>query len=66
MAGRWWHRVVGGVAGLVLGVLAGGRGRPEPGRTERMEYKSSAQRMGLRIGERVRGVWRHRWLRLKR
>lgn len=66
MPHRWWYRWVGSIVALLLGVLAGGRGRSQSNRASRMEFSSSAQRMGVRFGERVRQVWRHRWLRLRR
>jgi len=51
--------------------LAGwfGRGESKAKRSKRMgrlDYSTSTQRMGLRFNERLRDVWRFRWLKIKR
>ena len=63
---RYLHKWVGWVLAVVLWALTIGRGRADGGRMRRLDFGSSTQKMGVRFTERVRNVWRHRWLRIKR
>ena len=51
---------------LVLTALACGKNRPEARRLRQFDFSSSTQRLGLRFTERLRDLWRTRWLKLRR
>jgi len=50
-------------AGLVFATKK--RRKPSPEQLHRMDFKSSAQKIGLHFPEILRDRLRHRWLRLK-
>ena len=49
-----------------MGVLSSIFGKSQPGPTaadlQRAEFKTSTQRLGLRFTERIREIFRHRWI----
>mgnify|MGYP000910251098 CR=1 FL=1 len=53
--------------GLVAGLVAGWSHRPRPDITRadlrRHDYSASTQRLGVRFTERIRDVFRFRWIR---
>ena len=50
---------------LLLNLLTAGRAKPDPQRMQRLDFRTSTQRMGLRFTERLRDRWRRKWLKLK-
>jgi len=58
------NRFIGALAGLMLSLAgkAGRRPRPTPAELKEAEFKTSTQRLGLRFTERIREVFRFRWL----
>jgi hypothetical protein len=60
--------------GSFLGLLAGwvlslfGRSAAKPGKADlqRADFKTSTQRLGIRFTERIRGVFRLRWLKARK
>jgi len=58
---------IGSLLGLFAGVLSSIFGKspakPAPNDFRRTEFKTSTQRLGIRFTERVRDVFRFRWLR---
>jgi len=55
----------GFLAGVFLRVLGRSPAKPTPDDYRRAEFSSSTQRMGVRFTERIRGVFRFRWIRKK-
>ncbi len=53
----------GRVAGLLLSIFGKSQLKPTVEDFKRVEFKSSTQRLGIRFGERVRDVFRFKWLR---
>jgi len=51
------------VAARLLCVFSGRRGKPTAADYERIEFKTSTQRLGVRFTERIRDVFRFRWIR---
>jgi len=51
------------IAGCLLCTFGGRRGKPTPADYERIEFKTSTQRLGVRFTERIRDVFRFRWIR---
>jgi len=52
--------------GLIMTALTLGKKRPDSAQLRQMEFSHSTQRMGLRFSERLRDLWRGRWLKLRR
>jgi len=53
---------IGFLAGGLLSIFGGNRGRPTADDFSQMEFKTSTQQLGVRFTERIRGVFRFRWL----
>jgi len=53
---------LGLLAGAILSILGKERVKPTTDDIERMEFKTSTQRMGVRFTEKIRNVFRFRWL----
>ena len=51
---------------LIAAALAGDRNRPEERRLRQLDFSSSTGRLGVRFTERLRDLWRMRWLKLRR
>jgi hypothetical protein len=59
-------KLVGVVMGLLgLLMISKRRKRLSPQQLHRMDFKSSAQKIGVHLPETLRDRFRHRWLRLK-
>ena len=60
------YNKVNSVLGFIMGVLSSLFGKSQPGPTaadlQRAEFKTSTQRLGLRFTERIREIFRHRWI----
>ena len=56
-------RFIGGIAGVVLSVFGKGPGKPTAKDLRRVEFKTSTQGMGARFGDRIRNVFRFKWIR---
>lgn len=52
----------GFLAGLILRVFGKSPAEVGPEDLKRAEFKTSTQRLGVRISERIRNVYRKRWL----
>ena len=52
-------------AGAILSVCGRSDAAPLSKRMEEMEFATSTQRMGVRFTEKIREVFRHRWIRRK-
>jgi len=54
------------VLGFIMGMLSSifGKSQPKPTSADlqRAEFKTSTQRLGLRFTERIREIFRHRWI----
>jgi hypothetical protein len=54
------------VLGFIMGILSSifGKSQPKPTSADlqRAEFKTSTQRLGLRFTERIREIFRHRWI----
>ena len=53
---------LGYICGGVLSVFGKSTSKPTPEDLKRAEFKTSAQRLGIRFTERIREVFRFRWL----
>jgi len=51
------------IAAGLLCVFGGRRGKPTPADYERIEFKTSTQRLGVRFTEKIRDVYRFKWIR---
>jgi len=56
-------RFIGGIAGVVLSVFGKGPGKATAEDLRRAEFKTSTQGMGVRFGQRIRDVFRFKWIR---
>ena len=54
---------VGAIAGWILSLFGKGPGKPTSDDLSKAEFKTSTQRMGVRFSERIRDVFRFKWLR---
>ena len=54
---------IGAIAGAVLSVFGGRRRKPTPADYQRIEFRTSTQRLGIRFTERIRNVFRFKWIR---
>ena len=52
------------VAGGLLGLFGRRRAKVAPEDLRRADFPTSTQRLGIRFGERIRDVFRFRWLRI--
>ncbi|MBN1436338.1 MAG: hypothetical protein JW936_04630 [Sedimentisphaerales bacterium] len=59
---KWLNRV----AVLGLAVLTGRNLKASSQRLRKMNFSTDTGGMGVRFSERVRNVWRNRWLRIRR
>ena len=50
------------LAGALLSIFAKSPAKPTADDLRRMEFKTSTQRLGIRFNERIRRVFRFRWL----
>lgn len=57
-----FNALVSSIAAAVLSVFAKQRPKPSVKDIDRMEFKTSTQRMGVRFTERIRDVFRFKWL----
>ena len=55
---------LGLLAGQLLSVFGKSPARPTTDDLSRMEFKTSTQRLGIRFSERIREVFRFKWLRV--
>ncbi|MBN2136852.1 MAG: hypothetical protein JW720_03515 [Sedimentisphaerales bacterium] len=62
MAGKT-DSLMGAIAGWLLHVFGRGRGKITGGDLSRAEFKTSTQNMGVRFSEKIRDVFRFKWLR---
>lgn len=53
---------IGFLAGGLLSIFGGNRGKATTDDFVRIEFKTSTQQLGVRFTERIRGVFRFRWL----
>ncbi|MHC4154605.1 MAG: hypothetical protein ACYST6_06745 [Planctomycetota bacterium] len=53
---------LGLLAGWVLSVFSRSPAQPGKADLQRADFKTSTQRLGVRFTERIRGVFRFRWL----
>jgi len=53
---------LGSLAGLFLSLFARSPSKPDAQDLKRAEFKTSTQRLGIRFDERIRDVFRFRWL----
>jgi hypothetical protein len=53
------------LAGLLLSIFGKSPAKPTTADLQRAEFKTSTQRLGIRFTERIRDVFRLRWLRKK-
>jgi hypothetical protein len=53
----------GSLAGRILSIFGRPPTRPTAGDLRRMEFKTSTQRLGVRFTEKIRQIFRFRWLR---
>jgi len=53
---------IGFLAGGLLSIFGGNRGKPTADDFGRMEFKTSTQKLGVRFTELIRQVFRFRWL----
>lgn len=60
------RRCLGLLAGLLLYFRAAGRQRADSARMSHLEFGTSTQAAGIRFTERLRNVFRLRWLRIYR
>ena len=51
------------IAGLLLSMFGKSPAKPTPADLQRAEFKTSTQRLGIRFTERIRDVFRFKWLR---
>lgn len=51
------------VAGLLLSIFGKSPAKPTPADLKQADFKTSTQQMGIRFTEKIRGVFRFRWLR---
>jgi len=55
-------RILGSIAGRVL-LLFGRKEKVSDKEALNSDFKTSTQKMGVRFNEKIRDVFRHRWLR---
>jgi hypothetical protein len=54
--------VLGLIAGAMLSLFGKSPAKPTAEDCSRMEFKTSTQRMGIRFTERIRDVFRFKWI----
>jgi len=54
------------IAGLLLSMFGKSPDKPTSADLQRAEFKTSTQRLGIRFTERIRGVFRFKWIRKQR
>ncbi|MHC4582217.1 MAG: hypothetical protein ACYS14_12245, partial [Planctomycetota bacterium] len=54
------------LAGGLLSLFGKGPGKPGLDDLKRADFATSTQRMGIRFGEKIRDVFRFKWLRVSR
>lgn len=55
--------IIGAVIALILSLFTKNTEKVTAGDLEKSEFKSSVQRMGVRFTDRIRNVFRGRWIR---
>jgi len=58
--------LLGFLAGVLLSIFGKSRAKPTAEDFKRTEFKTSTQRMGVRFTEKIRDVFRFRWLTKRR
>lgn len=53
------------IAGLLLSIFGKSPAKPTPADLQQAEFKTSTQRLGIRFTERIRNVFRFKWIRKK-
>ncbi|KPK74374.1 MAG: hypothetical protein AMJ79_14360 [Phycisphaerae bacterium SM23_30] len=66
MSSTLWRKWLNFVVGLILSIMTLGKKSPDPQLMQRLDYPASTQRMGLRFTEKLRDLFRRRWLKLHR
>jgi hypothetical protein len=56
------NSLLGSLAGLFLSLFGKSPAKPDAEDLKRAEFKTSAQRLGIRFTERIRKVFRFKWL----
>jgi hypothetical protein len=51
------------IAGMLLSIFGKSPAKPTTADLQRAEFKTSTQRLGIRFTEKIRDVFRFRWLR---
>jgi hypothetical protein len=54
---------LGWLAGVIMSFVGKSAGKPTVEDFKRAEFKTSTQRLGIRFSEKIRDVFRFRWLR---
>ena len=62
-AGTKMNSFLGLLAGGILSILGKQPAKTDVNNLKRIEFKTSTQRLGVRFSERIRSVFRYRWLR---
>jgi hypothetical protein len=62
MVNRGKNTFFGLLAGLITSVFAKNAGRVKPADLAKIEFKTSAQRLGLTFTEKIRDTFRFKWL----
>jgi hypothetical protein len=57
------HSVLGLLAASLLSIFSKSPPKPTADDLKRTEFKTSTQRLGIRFTERIRNVFRFRWIR---
>ena len=57
---------IGSLAAGLLSIFGKSPAKPTPADLHHAEFKTSTQRLGIRFTERIRDVFRFRWLRKQR
>ena len=55
---------IGSLAAGLLSIFGKSPAKPAPDDLARMEFKTSTQRLGIRFSERIRNVFRFRWIKV--
>jgi hypothetical protein len=57
------HSFLGSIAGALMGVFGKAQPKPTANDLSRAEFKTSTQRLGVRFTEKIRDVYRFKWIR---
>ena len=58
-------RILGATAGGVLAVFAKRKKTPNTKDLQKADYKTSTQQLGVRFTEKIRKVFRSKWIKIK-